>query len=158
MEPGHQFEWAWLLIRYAQSRGDAAVLGAAQRLYAVGREGVSERHQVAVNALNDDGSLRTTRARLWPQTEWLKCALLMAEGAGARDRAVYLEDAAKALRALWLYLTPDGLWRDTRLPSGDFLEEASPASSLYHIVSAFDVLARSVIRSSDDRGASGVLR
>lgn len=158
VEPGHQFEWAWLLIRYAQSRGDAAVLGAAQRLYAVGREGVSERHQVAVNALNDDGSLRTTRARLWPQTEWLKCALLMAEGAGARDRAVYLEDAAKALRALWLYLTPDGLWRDTRLPSGDFLEEASPASSLYHIVSAFDVLARSVIRSSDDRGASGVLR
>lgn len=158
VEPGHQFEWAWLLVRYARARGDEAVLAAAQRLYIAGREGVSERHQVAVNALNDDGSLRTARARLWPQAEWLKSALIMAEGATARDRGVYMEDAAKALRALWLYLTPEGGWRDTRLPTGSFIEEASPASSLYHIISAFDELAKSVLCSSEDRGIARVLR
>nr|WP_263972791.1 AGE family epimerase/isomerase [Brevundimonas pondensis] len=72
VEPGHQFEWAWLLVQYGRRHNDADALQAARRLYAAGREGVSERHRVAVDALNDDGSVRTTRARLWPQTEWLR--------------------------------------------------------------------------------------
>lgn len=157
IEPGHQFEWAWLIARYARLRGDASAMTVAQGLYAAGREGVSERHHVAVNALNDDGSVRVTRARLWPQTEWLKGALIMADGAVGRERAVYMEDAAKALRALWLYLTPEGLWHDTRLPTGGFIEEAAPASSLYHIISAFDELMRSIPFSAEGQGASTAL-
>lgn len=158
VEPGHQFEWSWLLARYAKARGDEATMMAARRLYVAGREGVSERHRVTVNALNDDGSVRTARARLWPQTEWLKSALIMADGASGRDRLAYLDDASEALRALWLYLTPDGLWRDTRLQDGDFIEEAAPASSLYHIVSAFTQLAESVPVSSEDWGVTTLLR
>jgi len=38
---------------------------------------------------------------------------------------------------LWLYLTPEGLWHDKHMPSGGFLDEPAPASSLYHIVAAF---------------------
>jgi mannose/cellobiose epimerase-like protein (N-acyl-D-glucosamine 2-epimerase family) len=36
-----------------------------------------------------------------------------------------------------MYLTPEGLWHDKHMPSGDFLDEPAPASSLYHIVAAF---------------------
>lgn len=158
VEPGHQFEWAGLLARYATSRGDEAVTAIARRLYLSGRDGVSERHQMAVNALNDDGTVRTTRARLWPQTEWLKSALILADGAAAYERAIYMEDAARALRALWLYLTPEGGWRDTRLPDGSFIEEASPASSLYHIVSAFDELARRVLCPGASLSLASALR
>ncbi|HUH23231.1 MAG TPA: AGE family epimerase/isomerase [Brevundimonas sp.] len=140
VEPGHQFEWAWLLARHARLRGDADGLEVARRLYASGCDGVSMRHDVAVDALNNDGSVRTNQARLWPQTEWLKAALIMASEAEGASRAVYLNDASVALRALWLYLTPDGLWRDKRLQNGSFVDEAVPASSFYHIVSGFTQL------------------
>lgn len=141
VEPGHQFEWAWLLARVGRSRGRADVTRAAQRLYAAGRTGVSERPMIAVDALNDDGTVRSRRARLWPQTEWLKASLILAESASDGERQRLMDDAATALRALWLYLTPDGLWRDKRLPQGSFIDESAPASSLYHIAAAFGQLA-----------------
>ena len=141
VEPGHQFEWAWLLARVGRARDRADVTRAAQRLYAAGRTGVSERPMIAIDALNDDGSVRSHRARLWPQTEWLKASLILAETAADGERQRLMDDAATAMRALWLYLTPDGLWRDKRLPRGGFIDEPAPASSLYHIAAAFGQLA-----------------
>lgn len=137
VEPGHQFEWAWLLARYGRARGDATALAAARRLYAFGRRGIASQRQVAVDALNADGSVRNPRARLWPQTEWMKAALILAEVSDDGERTGFLEDAAAAQRALWLYLTPDGLWRDKLLEGGDFIDEPAPASSFYHILGAY---------------------
>ena len=138
VEPGHQFEWAWLLARVSRMRGRADILTAAQRLYAYGRRGIAERNAIAIDAMNEDGTVRSGRARLWPQTEWLKASLILSETAIDGERQVLMEDAASALRALWLYLTPDGLWRDKHLPQGGFLDEPAPASSFYHIVAAFN--------------------
>lgn len=153
VEPGHQFEWAWLLTRYGRSRGDDRALAAATRLYAAGRRGVADRPVIVIDALNADGSVRSRQARLWPQTEWLKAALILAETASPKDRAALLEDAATALRALWLYLTPDGLWHDKHLPDGGFVKEPAPASSLYHIMAGFQQLAVSWPTVVDDDGA-----
>jgi mannose-6-phosphate isomerase len=67
VEPGHLFEWAWLLQRC----GDAAAHTAAVRLI-----GIAEQHGVragvAINALLSDFSVHDAKARLWPQTERLK--------------------------------------------------------------------------------------
>ncbi|WP_426038745.1 AGE family epimerase/isomerase [Brevundimonas sp. DC300-4] len=155
VEPGHQFEWAWLLARVGRARDRADVTRAAQRLYAVGRTGVSERPMIAIDALNDDGTVRSHRARLWPQTEWLKASLILAETATDGERQRLMDDAATALRALWLYLTPDGLWRDKRLPRGGFIDEPAPASSLYHIAAAFGQLAETG-RAEGLRGMSDI--
>jgi mannose-1-phosphate guanylyltransferase/mannose-6-phosphate isomerase len=146
VEPGHQFEWAWLLARYGRSRGDAAALEAARRLYAFGRRGVGARRQVALDALEADGSVRSRRARLWPQTEWMKAALILAEVGDDGQRAALLDDAASAQRALWRYLTPDGLWRDKLLEDGRFIDEPAPASSFYHILGAHIQLATTAKR------------
>tara|TARA_R110002051_G_scaffold16182_6_gene48963 strand:- start:753 stop:2966 length:2214 start_codon:yes stop_codon:yes gene_type:complete len=143
VEPGHQFEWAWLLTRYGRSRGDDRCLAAATGLYAAGRRGVADHPAIVIDALNANGSVRSRQARLWPQTEWLKAALILAEAAPPEDRAALLNDAATALRALWLYLTPDGLWHDKHLPGGEFVAEPAPASSLYHIMAGFQQLAAS---------------
>ena len=99
--------------------------------------------EIVVDALNDDGSIRSSRARLWPQSEWIKAALILAETATPDDRIPLLEDAATALKALWLYLTPDGLWHDKRLVDGGFVDEPAPATSLYHIMAAFQQLTLS---------------
>lgn len=143
-EPGHQFEWAWLLARYGLLRGDKRATAAAHTLYANGRKGIGQRPPVALDAMNDDMTVRSHRARLWPQTEWLKSSLLLAEISTDGERTLFLEDAEAALRALWLYLTEDGLWHDKRYPNGTFLDEPAPASSFYHIMVAFDQLSRTL--------------
>jgi mannose/cellobiose epimerase-like protein (N-acyl-D-glucosamine 2-epimerase family) len=140
VEPGHQFEWAWLLTRWGRLRGDPWALEAARRLFAAGEHGLDPVRGVAIDELDETLRPRSSRARLWPQTEWLKAALILAEATKGEDRARLLESAAAAFRGLWLYLTPDGLWRDKLGADGMFEPEPAPASSLYHIVAAYQQL------------------
>ncbi|HZV84697.1 MAG TPA: AGE family epimerase/isomerase, partial [Brevundimonas sp.] len=138
VEPGHQFEWAWLLTRWGRLRNDAGAHQAARALYQVGQRGIDDVRSVAVDALNDDLSVRSDQARLWPQTERLKAALILAEDAEGAERASLLDDARNALGGLQQYLEPSGLWRDRLLADGTFVDEPSPASSLYHIAVAWE--------------------
>ena len=126
VEPGHHFEWAWLLERWGRSRGDAQARSTARGLFRVGLFGVDRRRCVAIDSLMDDLSPREATARLWPQTEYLKAAMILGEDA----------EALVACNGLRRYLqTPKaGVWRDRMLPDGGFVEEAAPASSLYHIL------------------------
>ncbi|MBU1384271.1 MAG: AGE family epimerase/isomerase [Alphaproteobacteria bacterium] len=130
IEPGHQFEWAWLLTRWGRARGDDWASAAAVRLYEAGMRGVDAARGVAVDQLGEDVELRFSRARLWPQTERLKAALILGRG-GPDGRT------AEALKSLRRYLQPGGLWRDKQESDGRFVEEPAPASSLYHIVAAW---------------------
>jgi len=136
VEPGHQFEWAWLLTRWAALRGREDAALAARRLYEIGRDhGLDARRGVAIDALNDDLGILDARARLWPQTERIKAAAILGEA----------EEVTAAAQGLALYFqTPiAGLWRDKMLQSGDFIDEPAPASSLYHIACAlWDAKAR----------------
>lgn len=144
VEPGHQFEWSWLLARYGRKRNDAEVLADAWRLYESGLKGVDAKRRIAMDALNINGSVRSPRSRLWPQTEWLKASLILATVSDDIRRAQCLDQAARAQRALWHYLTPQGLWRDKMLENGSFIDEPAPASSFYHIMAAY-VQARETV-------------
>jgi mannose-1-phosphate guanylyltransferase/mannose-6-phosphate isomerase len=143
VEPGHQFEWAWLLTRHGLDRSSPETLEIGQRLYRTGTSGVDPRRNVAVDVLPEPGRAPGGRARLWPQTERLKAALLLAERADGPDRVALIADAEAALAGLWRYLEPSGGWRDKLLETGTFVDEPAPASSLYHIMAAFDQLALS---------------
>jgi mannose/cellobiose epimerase-like protein (N-acyl-D-glucosamine 2-epimerase family) len=140
-EPGHQFEWAWLLRTYADVSGDTSVLTVAARLVEHGRQhGVDAARGVAINEVEIDGSVISAAARLWPQTERLKAAV----SGLPFDRVTETREASAALDGLFLYLDKPGpgLWRDTQQLDGRFDDEASPASSLYHIVCAIGELCR----------------
>jgi len=144
IEPGHQFEWAWLLLWWSRIRGRNDAVAVAKRLYEVGRMGVDEARSVAFNALWDDLTPRDTNARLWPQTEWAKAAVALArlEHPGSARHTELFEDAAMSIRGLNKYLqmpTP-GLWRDRYLADGGFVDEPSPVTSFYHIVCAITEL------------------
>lgn len=136
VEPGHQFEWAWLLTRWGRRRGDPWAEQAARRLFACGERGLDAARGVAVDELDDTLAIRSGRARLWPQTEWLKAALILAETAEGEERGRLVERAGQALRGLNLYLKPGGLWRDKFGVDGAFEAEPAPASSLYHLMAA----------------------
>jgi mannose/cellobiose epimerase-like protein (N-acyl-D-glucosamine 2-epimerase family) len=141
VEPGHQFEWAWLLMR-SEALHPAPLRPRAFKLMAIGEDS-GVRNGVAVNALLDDLSLHDPNARLWPQTERLKSALLAAQLTG---EARYWHMARSAASGLLPYLnTPiRGLWFDVRLPGGEFVDSPAIASSFYHLVCAIVALDKAV--------------
>ena len=133
IEPGHQFEWCWLLLCWDAGRQGAAHRAAA-RLFEIG-SGRGLANGVAVNALRADFSVQDAATRLWPQTEWLKAASLLGALTGEPR---YWESAAAAAAALRRFLDHPvrGLWHDKLTAAGEFMSEPAPASSLYHIVCA----------------------
>lgn len=139
IEPGHQFEWAGLLLRL--DAGSAPLREAALRLVQIAEEhGLLD--GFAVNALAEDLTVHDPEARLWPQTERIKTlARLAASGADSNAWAPVAE-AVEALHA-YLAVTP-GLWFDRRTPDGTFVSEPAPASSFYHIVGAIDALGEAL--------------
>lgn len=148
VEPGHQFEWAWLLLRWSQLSGRADARAAALRMIEIGKgPGVDPARGVAIFALLDDMSVHDDVARLWAQTEWVKAGVLAAQVTG--DDA-WMDVAADGAEALLKYLdvAVPGLWRDKLLADGTFVEEPAPASSFYHIVCAIQELDRVVTARS----------
>jgi len=147
IEPGHQFEWAWLLMRWCE-RAECEEAGeVARHLIEVAEaHGVDSRRGVAVSSLLDDLSVNDPIARLWPQTERIKAACAAALATGDER---YWKIAIDAIAVLRRFLdTPvRGLWRDRMSADGSFVDEAAPASSFYHIVCAIVELDRTIASS-----------
>ncbi|HTU64436.1 MAG TPA: AGE family epimerase/isomerase [Steroidobacteraceae bacterium] len=133
VEPGHQFEWAWLLLRWAGDRHPKARAAALKMIEVTEANGVKD--GLALQQVLDDFSPHDPSARLWPQTERLKAAALAARLTGEKK---YYAMAASAADALQRYLaTPiPGLWYDRIDPNGRIIEEPAPASTFYHLVVA----------------------
>lgn len=138
-EPGHSFEWVWLLQHWARTGGpDCRHI--AQRLHAhVLQNGLSANRAVAIDECWIGGGVKSDAARLWPQTERLKAGLALYE---VEPGAAMEAEAAAAFDGLWLYLSGDGFWADRMSPDGSLIAESGPASSLYHILVAFLELFR----------------
>ncbi|HKE97080.1 MAG TPA: AGE family epimerase/isomerase [Povalibacter sp.] len=148
VEPGHQFEWAWLLLRWVERTGDSSARDIALRLIDLGEDhGVDPRRGVAITSILTDHSVRDPLARLWQQTERLKAACIAAEH--TREPR-YWTMAVAAANGLLKYLdTPlPGLWRDKMLADGTLVEEPAPASSFYHIVCAIAEFEHTLKRST----------
>ena len=155
VEPGHQFEWAWLLMQWAstpQCRPEQRdhCLAAARRLAEIGEvHGVDPARGVAINELWNDFSPKDTAAKLWPQTERLKAWCAMLENARNPQEAQLacekIDAAAQALQRYFLK-EPAGLWQEVMLPDGSFTREPCKASSFYHIVCAIETLHHCVAR------------
>ncbi len=148
VEPGHQFEWSWLMTRWGTLRDRADALAAARRLADLGeRFGVDAARGVAINELFDDGSVKDAAARLWPQTERIKAHAALAGIAGNDEaRARHWSGAADAGQALLRYFEVDapGLWLDRMQPDGSLVREPVMASSFYHIVCGIEELDRAL--------------
>jgi mannose/cellobiose epimerase-like protein (N-acyl-D-glucosamine 2-epimerase family) len=152
VEPGHQYEWAWLLSRWSARRKDAtssakAAEVALNLVTLAEQHGVDRQRGVVVNTLLTDKVVRDAQARLWPQTERIKAACAIAEASG---EAQYWAAADEAARALQKYLdTPlPGLWYDKMTIDGTLIQEPSPASSFYHIVCAIAEMEHATKRAS----------
>ncbi|MEO1708077.1 MAG: AGE family epimerase/isomerase, partial [Pseudomonadota bacterium] len=146
VEPGHQFEWACLLLRWYRITGETQARQAARRLYRAGQHGIDPARQVGVDMMNDALQPVTQRARLWPQTEWLKAALLLSDIEEGEDRDQLRRAASTAATSLKRYLdTPvRGLWWDRLDAENTFDDEPASGSTFYHLVAAINQLTDSI--------------
>jgi mannose/cellobiose epimerase-like protein (N-acyl-D-glucosamine 2-epimerase family) len=134
-EPGHHYEWIWLLHRYeavAAAMGVAAdpnLLLAADSLFEFAeRHGVNPSSGLVVNRLWSDGAVSDDGFRLWPQTERLKAV--------ARRRPDRVPAALDALERHFAGVRA-GLWIERMDARGHAIGEPAPATSLYHLTAAF---------------------
>lgn len=144
VEPGHQFEWAWLLLRWDAAVGQPRATEAARRLVALAEARGIGPHGTAVNELLDDFSVRDGASKLWPQTERIKAwAALLSRASTDQDRIHTRDGIAQACAGLMPYLRQppcQGTWQEAIDDQGHFVSQPCRASSLYHIVCAIDTL------------------
>ena len=138
VEPGHQFEWVWLLHAHARAT-NAPVSLAAERLYSFACSTLDEAGR-AVQEVTREGAVTDGSRRTWPQTEALKAHLAMFEASGEE---AFAAAACRSFDVLMdEYLTPEGGWIDHYDATGKPLSHTMPASTGYHVVLAFAELIR----------------
>jgi mannose/cellobiose epimerase-like protein (N-acyl-D-glucosamine 2-epimerase family) len=141
VEPGHCFEWFWLLQGTGLVLPQWEILASGLIEFARGH-GIDHRRGVAINEVALDGQPTDNRARLWPQAERLKAALARYKQTSDMTE---LREAELAYHGLSRYLqTPFfGVWYDKLDSDASWVPEPAPGSSFYHITGAFSELIRS---------------
>lgn len=149
VEPGHQFEWAslmmqWTAVRHCPEAQRQACYAAAAQLVNVGEQsGVDPIRGVVFNELWDDMRPKDASAKLWPQTERVKAWCSMLSCAASKQQASSAcEKLSQSIRGLLRYLDFEaaGLWHEVLRADDTFTREPSKASTFYHIVCAIETL------------------
>lgn len=143
VEPGHHYEWVWLLHRYQALSGDGQYDAAAGRLYAFAeRHGVDAASGAIIDSVDASGAPLRRSQRLWPQTEAIKAHLARLEDSGDTAAGQRLTRQIEALCANHLARCPAGAWHEHLAEDGSDLVDTLPASSLYHVTLAAAELTR----------------
>jgi mannose/cellobiose epimerase-like protein (N-acyl-D-glucosamine 2-epimerase family) len=141
IEPGHLYEWVWLLYRAKALLGED-LTDEARALYAFAeRHGPDPQTRLVDDRLTGDGLTRTRTSRMWTQTEALKAQLAMFEHQGIDTRARVAEILDQLLDR-HLAVRPAGSWQDHIGIGFTPLATEAPASMLYHLLLAFAELLR----------------
>lgn len=144
-EPGHQFEWAYLLDRVDR------ILGCDHRSHVARLHDFGTRHGVkdgrAIFAVDAAGRPLDASSRLWAQTERLRTMLMVAEATSAAGAYAGAIETLGVIRRFF-DVPVKGLWRDRVDASGEMLDEPAPASSFYHIMTGFAPLLGPIDRVS----------
>ena len=140
-EPGHQFEWSWLLDRCRKLGGENNSQIAERLRVHAEAYGVDWSTQVTYDEVFVEGMVRARSSRFWPHTERIKANIVRYENTRDPRAARAAVDAFDMLMT-YCNVPVQGLWHDRRRPEGEFVEEAAPASSFYHATLALSELIR----------------
>lgn len=137
VEPGHHYEWVWLLLNYTKESGDDSVRDYARKLYATALSfGHHPKTDGVAQFVDADGSNLSPIARTWCQTEALKASIAMEQNGMNGDGNLQV----RMLDQLYnRYLTTpcEGGWYDAIDHEGRIVSNDMPSSTFYHIYCAF---------------------
>lgn len=141
LEPGHHFEWVWILARYQQLKGADLVEEAQALAEFAERFGVDPSSQAVYDGVSPEGAPLRTSSRTWTNTERLKAWLALFELTG-RDPRTEVSGTLRLLFDRYFAPAPRGSWVDQFDEQGRPLVSETPSSILYHILLAFAELLR----------------
>jgi len=143
-EPGHHFEWTWLLYHHERLTGSSEARETARKLHAFGQAQVdapANSSRLVVNEVDPTGRVLNGAALLWPQTEYLKALVARIEFEGDDDAAARLE---QHLHLVFRHFVDarNGLWVNQLDDQGQPMRERVPVRVLYHLVLALAEVCR----------------
>ncbi|MCL6417230.1 AGE family epimerase/isomerase [Aestuariirhabdus sp. Z084] len=133
IEPGHHYEWYWLLSTYDQSQANPILRQQAEALYAwADRYGCDSEHGGIFNEVDRNGRILDDAKRIWPVTECLKARALRYQ---LLHEAQDLHKLCELLDYLFAYyLQEDGRWHEYLNRDNSPKPYDLPGSTGYHIV------------------------
>jgi N-acylglucosamine 2-epimerase/mannose-6-phosphate isomerase len=141
IEPGHHFEWAWILNSARKQLGIDLAREIRSAAGFAEKHGVDPASGATFNSVRDDGTPLDRGSRTWPNTERIKAAIALAELDGTDPEPV-LRRSASLLLDRYLAHTPRGTWIDAFDADGRPVATSIPASTLYHLFLAFAEVLR----------------
>ncbi|HCN44855.1 MAG TPA: N-acylglucosamine 2-epimerase [Pseudomonas sp.] len=130
-EPGHQFEWFWLLDTSPLLKG-TALHASLERAFAFAEQrGVKDGAVLAM--LDADGNVRDATQRIWAQAEYLRALTLRADGG---------EKLAGQLEMLRQRFLHEGGWYECRDAQGVVSRNDMPSTTPYHLATCLQGLRR----------------
>ena len=131
VEPGHHFEWVWLLDWYRRRGGTLPVIEEAETLFCFAmRNGFDAEHGGIHDQVAPDGTPLLRTRRIWPVAEAVKaCVAVTRSGRDFRCEAESL--AAQLFR---MFVPPDRTgWHETLTREGVPTMMELPGSTPYHL-------------------------
>jgi mannose/cellobiose epimerase-like protein (N-acyl-D-glucosamine 2-epimerase family) len=147
-EPGHQFEWVWLLREYYRLTRDDSVRPYAERLFAFGRTfGIDPNDGAVFDGVDASGELVAGTKLLWPQTEYLKACVTRAEWTDDKAAREAIHTHLKLIAQL--FMRSDGAnWQNQLARDGTPIAPVTPARVLYHVFLAMVEAERFLSRAT----------
>ena len=138
-EPGHHFEWAWLL-RQLERVGGRSTSHLIAKILSPALEVGLDANSVVIERVGLERNFIVNSSRNWGVCEYLKCCSNEYQEACWRNDvnsekiwALRTLDGLRALRRVFLSTPHKGLWHDRVDSAYNCLTNYSPASSFYHI-------------------------
>lgn len=140
IEPGHQYEWIWLLYEYERLTGihhpkEIDRLFLFNRLHAI-----DQMTGLVADKVRRDGTLTHKSARLWVQTEALRATTYKQDEASFHHLSQILHN----LLYKYFMHCPPGTWQDQLDDHYGYKNDKIPTSSFYHIMSAYLQLHKTI--------------
>ena len=142
LEPGHHFEWVWLLHQYASTCGTDSLLNDADRIFRFAlRFGLDPEQGGVFDDINRDRAVVRDTKRLWPQTELIKALAARYETLADREALGSLDQALEYCFSRHVDPVHRG-WNDHLTREGKVFSGYMPATSVYHITLALSEVIR----------------
>ncbi|MFM0341084.1 AGE family epimerase/isomerase [Paraburkholderia fungorum] len=134
LEPGHQFEWFWLVKQGGTLFETSGLEDALIRAFSFAQQhGVDEHTGGVCASLDETGRIKDATQRIWAQTEYLRAL------ANHDDPAVRAALPKQAERFQQRFLRPQG-WFECKTPAGEVARAEMPSTTPYHLATAYQAL------------------
>ncbi len=133
IQPGHNFEWVWLLRQYkSRFGGDHRTLELIERVYGAGMEWGLDANGLGFDEIRPGGEVLRGTKRLWVECEVLKGHLGLWH---LTQDAKYMKRAENVVDQIFaqFLIEEKGVWYDQLDERGSNVSQNAPASTFYHV-------------------------